>query len=104
MSENYENTMCQICYKLGLTARHTNLLFSSRLMKNLPSKASFRSSPRRFGKPTELPIERGAHFSANGRTARERWTSDDKGKESAIHRVVTDMWIRTLRSYIDTKA
>ena len=102
MSESYDKRMCQICCKLGLTARHTHLLVSSRLTKNLPSEASFRSSPRRSRKPTEFPIVRGAVFGTHGRITREIYTSDDEGKESAIHRAITEMWIRTLGSYIDT--
>ena len=102
MSENYKNRMCQICCKSGLTARHMHLLVSSRVTKSLLSKASFRSSPRRSRKPTEFPIMRGAVFGTHGRTTREIYTSDDEGKESAIHRAITEMWIRTLGSYIDT--
>ncbi len=104
MSENYDNRMCQICCKLGLTARHMNLLFSSRLTKSFTSEASFRSSPRRFRKPTEFPVVDGALVGANGRTTTERWTSDDEGKESAIHRAVTELRVRTLGSYTDTNA
>ncbi len=73
MSENYDNRMCQTCCKSGLTARDIKLSVSSILRKNLSSKASSGSSPRRFRKSTEFPIVHRALFGANGLTTRESW-------------------------------
>ena len=96
MNEDYDDRMCQMCCKLGLTARHKKFLVSSILRKNFSSEASSGSSPRRFRKPAEFPIVRRVLFGSNGRTTREGWAPDDKRRESAVRRAVAEMYFRIL--------